>query len=182
VSNPQEWSASFLRKIESCIASPCRASGKGDANSSYSFQGSAQSTVLDSICVSDKVPRGVIEEEPKTRTQAREVVIELALEDLSKVKIERSLQELELDGLLDPSELESIVLEVQAARRVIPHRPGTVLPRCIGLIAVIMGGAGIWIGAAGPSLSRFNPAGCGIIATMMGAILIFKPSSGKSEM
>lgn len=121
-------------------------------------------------------------EQTKTRAQARDVVIGLALEGLSTAKIEKSLQEQDLDGLLSPSELESIALEVEAARRVTPHRPGTILPRCIGLIAVVLGSAGIWIGTAGSSLSRFNPAACGIIVTVLGAILIFKPSAGNSEM
>jgi hypothetical protein len=63
----------------------------------------------------------------------------------------------------------------------IPERPGTVFPRLIGFVAVLTGIGGMVLGAGGPWFSRYSPGGFGLIALVLGTILIVRPLWGRSE-
>jgi uncharacterized protein YjeT (DUF2065 family) len=117
----------------------------------------------------------------KTRDKTREHAMELALQHKNSQQIADLLEEQGLGGILDRFEIESIVVESESVRRMLPERPSKILPRIIGLIAVIIGIAGIWIGVGNSFSSNYSLAGYGIVAVILGIILIFKPYSAKSE-
>jgi hypothetical protein len=117
----------------------------------------------------------------KTRDKTREHAMELALQHKNAQQIADLLEEQGLGGILDRFEIESIFVESESVRRMLPERPSKILPRIIGLIAVIIGIAGIWIGVGNSFSSNYSLAGYGIAAVILGIILIFKPYSAKSE-
>jgi hypothetical protein len=64
----------------------------------------------------------------------------------------------------------------------LPERPRKVLPRIVGIIAVILGVAAMWIGRNGPSVRRYSPGGYGLAALILGTILIVRPSAAKTDL
>jgi hypothetical protein len=88
-----------------------------------------------------------------TRLEAREKAIDLALEGARAGRFAQLLEAQGLGGLLHQSELESIVVQAQSAKQMLPHKTTKTLPRAVGMMAVILG-----------------------------AILILKPSSAKTEL
>ena len=107
--------------------------------------------------------------------------MELALMHGNANLIARSLENEGLGHLLERFELDSLVAETESIRRMLPERPRKTLPRVIGLVAIIMGVAGMWIGTGGASVRRYSPGGYGIVAVILGVILILNPSSAKTD-
>lgn len=107
--------------------------------------------------------------------------MELALEHGNTNRIARTLKNEGFGHLLERFELDSIVAEAESIRRLLPERPRKALPRFVGLVAIIMGVAGIWIGIEGASVSHRSPGGYGIVAVILGLILVLKPSSAKTD-
>lgn len=107
--------------------------------------------------------------------------MELALMHGNAKLIVRSLENEGLGHLLEGFELDSIVAEAESIRRMLPERPRKTLPRVIGMVAIIMGLAGMWIGMGGPSVRRYSPGSYGIAAVILGVILILKPSWAKTD-
>ncbi len=98
--------------------------------------------------------------------------------------MEEVVSSLEAEGLgqlLDASELESIFMEAVMVRRMLPPRTQKTLPRVVGVIAILMGIAAVYIGSEGPSTRRYSPSGYGVIAILIGLVLIVKPASGRSD-
>jgi hypothetical protein len=116
----------------------------------------------------------------KTRDEARERAMELAIEHGCANLIIESLKAEGFDGLLDRYEVEAILVEADSIRQMLPDRPSKILPRMIGLVAVIMGVAGMCI-TMGQSSGRHTPSGYGIAAVILGLILIIKPTSAKTD-
>ena len=117
----------------------------------------------------------------KTRDEARERAIELAIKHGSIIPVASTLDSEGLGGLLERFELESIIVEADSIRRLLPERPRKTLPRIIGLVAVTIGSAGMWIGTGAASVGRHSPGGYGILAVILGVILIVKPSSANTD-
>jgi uncharacterized protein YjeT (DUF2065 family) len=115
------------------------------------------------------------------RNEARELAMEFALKHENATRIACLLKDRGLVGLLDLFELESIVIEAESIQQILPERPRITLTRMIGLIAVAIGVAGIWLVKGDLSLSRDSPIGYGIAAVILGIILILKPSSAKTN-
>ncbi len=107
--------------------------------------------------------------------------MEFVLKHKNANRIACLLKDRGLDGLLDSFELESIVIEAKSIQQILPERPKSKLTRMIGLIAVALGVAGIWLVKGERSLSRDSPIGYGIAAVILGIILILKPSSAKTD-
>jgi hypothetical protein len=118
----------------------------------------------------------------KTRIEARDRAKELALKTGSTVAIRKKLEEEGLGGLIDRYDLDAIVAEAAYIRRLLPGRPKTTLPRIVGTIAVVLGVAAMWIAASGPAMRRHSPGGYGLMAVILGVILIVKPSAGKTDL
>ena len=72
--------------------------------------------------------------------------------------------------------------EAAYIRRLLPERPGTTLPRIVGSIAVVLGVGALWVAASGPTMRRHSPGGYGLMAVILGVILIVKPSAGKMDL
>ena len=115
-------------------------------------------------------------------TEAKERAKELAIESGNVTAIRKKLEDEGFGGLIEQSELEAIVTESDYIRRMLPERPKKTLPRLIGLMAVIMGVAAMYIGASGPSVRRYSPGGYGLAAIILGVILIIKPSAAKTDL
>jgi hypothetical protein len=118
----------------------------------------------------------------KSLNKTREHAMDFALQHKDARQIADLLEEQGLGGMLDQFELESIVIESESVRRMLPERLGRALPRIIGLIAVALGIAGLWIGVGNSFSSDYSLSGYGIAAVILGIILIFKPFSAKSEL
>ena len=118
----------------------------------------------------------------KTRDETRERAKELALKTGNAGAIRKKLENEGLGGLIDRYELDSIIAEAAYLRRMLPERPRKVLPRIVGIIAVILGVAAMWIGRNGPSVRRYSPGGYGLAALILGTILIVRPSAAKTDL
>ena len=117
-----------------------------------------------------------------TREVARERAMELAMKYDEMEQLVSALEAEGLGGLLDESELEQIYLEAMMVRRMLPPKTKKTLPRVIGVIAILMGIAAIYIGSDGPSVGRrYSPRGYGYLAIILGVVLIVKPGLGKSD-
>lgn len=117
----------------------------------------------------------------KTHIEAQERAKELAMNHMSAAAISQVLEKEGLGGFLNQFELEKIVAEAGWIRGMLPEKPKTTFPRIIGLIAVIMGIAAILLEGPGPSVRRYSPSGYGFLAVILGLVLIFKPSSAKTD-
>ena len=113
--------------------------------------------------------------------EARERAIEFAVEGCNVPTICKRLGDEGLGGLVDQFELEAIATESEFIRSLLPERPKKTLPRVIGLIAVLMGAVAIYIGSGEPLLRRHSCSGCGMVAVILGIILIIKPSAAKED-
>ena len=113
--------------------------------------------------------------------EAKERAKELAVEGCNVPTISKRLGDKGLGGLVDQFELEAIVTESEFVRSFLHERPKRILPRVTGLIAVMMGAVAIYIGLGGTSLGRYSPSGSGILAIILGVILIIKPSAAKED-
>jgi hypothetical protein len=122
------------------------------------------------------------EEIMKTRIEGRERAKELALKTGNTGAIRKKLEDEGLGGLIDRYEIDAIVTEAAYIRRMLPDRPRKVLPRIVGTIAVVLGVAAMWIGSKGPSVRRYSPGGYGLVAVILGAILIVKPGAAKTDL
>jgi quinol-cytochrome oxidoreductase complex cytochrome b subunit len=117
----------------------------------------------------------------KMKGEAKVKAMELSLRYGSVRRVSRLLEKQGLGDLLDQSELESIMIEAESIQSLIPDRPRRTWPRMVGIVAIIMGVAGIWGGMERPRLRRLSPAGCGIVAVILGAVLVLKPSASNTE-
>jgi hypothetical protein len=114
--------------------------------------------------------------------EARERAKELAVEGCNVPTICKMLGDEGLGGLVDQFELEAIATESEFIRSFVPERPKKALPRVIGFMAVIMGAVAIYIGSGGPSLRRYSLSSYGILAVILGGIVIIKPSAAKEDL
>ncbi len=89
----------------------------------------------------------------------------------TKRAIRRSLDAEGMGGLLDDYEIEAIITEARAAGHFIPRRESPVLPRLTGIVAVIMGTGSI----------LFASGRYGLLAIVLGLLLIFKPGWAKDD-
>jgi len=109
----------------------------------------------------------------QTRIDAKEAARDLAIEGLSPAAIRKRLEELGFGAVLDQTEIEAIVTEARTARNLLPRQPSRILPRVIGVIAILMGIGGMALG--GFPYGRYSPQGYGFWAVILGAILVIKP-------
>lgn len=98
-------------------------------------------------------------------------------------EVEARLRLRNLGGLLSTEEIAALVIEAHAALSLIPPRPSRVWPRLIGIIAILMGIAAIYIEKDSQMSSprRYSPAGYGLFAILLGITLILKPTWGKEN-
>jgi len=118
------------------------------------------------------------------RFQAIERTEQLAMEGHSPSRIRRILRKEGLEEQLVAGEIERIIARLDTLRRLIPRRPGRLLPRVIGVVAVLMGAGAIILGFQGGigAPGRRNPAAFGAVALVLGIILIVKPGSSRDEL
>lgn len=117
------------------------------------------------------------------RFQAIERAEKLAMDGHSASHIRQMLRKEGLENHLVTGEIERIIARVDTVRRFIPRRPGRILPRVVGIIAVLMGAGAIVLGSHGTGASgRRNPAAFGVVALVLGIILIVKPGSSRDEL
>lgn len=113
------------------------------------------------------------------RSQAIEIVKTLALEGRPVHRIDQELDDLGLGGALHPTEIERILIEVEAARAMIPPRPSRNWPRAVGIISILVGSAALPLGGG---IGRYSPAGYGCLAILLGLVLILRPDWSDTEM
>lgn len=97
------------------------------------------------------------------REAAEELVGEGAFGELPAAQIRQELEHAALGEALGKEEFNALVIRGRAAREIVPRRLGTVLPRVVGVLAVLMGA--VWIVST-----------AGKIAFILGLILIIKPA------
>jgi hypothetical protein len=117
----------------------------------------------------------------KTKDEVKERAMDLALKYGNTSQIARILESQGFGSLLDQFELEAIVMEAKAIRGMLPDRKRKTLPWITGLIAVIMGVYGMWIGMGGSSVRYYALGEYGIAAVILGFIFILWPSSAKTN-
>jgi|GEM_PF-5967771 len=115
----------------------------------------------------------------KTRPEAIARVKELAFKGTGTARIQRILGKEGYVGLLDSREVEALANEAAAARNLMPKGPGKTLPRIIGLMAILAGIGAMVLGQ--DYQGRHSPAGYGLIAIILGGILLLKPCWGSTE-
>lgn len=114
--------------------------------------------------------------------KARELVESLALKGATIRTIQKQLEKEDLGKWITPFEIEQIMLRAEAVKGILPHQPGTLLPRVIGGGAVLMGFGAMWLGTGGFHVpGRYSPAGYGVIALVLGIVLILKPTSSRGD-
>ena len=123
----------------------------------------------------------------RERKTPQEIVRELAFKGYSREKILRKLKARRMDQRLDPEELQSIMREARVAKAYTSRRPSRVLPRLIGVLAIIMGIGAVMVDFNTPDMPtptarRYSPTGFGFIAIVLGLILIFKPGSSNEDL
>lgn len=111
------------------------------------------------------------------REQAQSMAKDLALTGKSAEQISGVLEKRGLSGILDQAELEFILSEARFAKSLLPARPSRIIPRLFGIVAIMLGIAGIWIGRDGPSARGYSPVGFGLAAVVLGVLLIVRPYS-----
>ena len=102
----------------------------------------------------------------------------MAMKGLSAAAIGKELKKKSMDGVIDRFEIEQRVTKVRALQSLLPRRPSKTLPRIIGVVALLAGIAAIAIGSSGSEGAggrRYSPARYGIVAVVLGLILIVKP-------
>ena len=111
------------------------------------------------------------------REDAKERAKELAVQGHSKTAIRKRLEKEGMAGLLDDYSLEAIVSEGRSIGHFMPAKPNKLLARVVGVIAVIMGIGGLYLGGTG----RWAPGNFGWAALCLGAILIFQPHRSNED-
>ena len=111
------------------------------------------------------------------REDAKERAKELAVQGHSKAAIKKRLEKEGMAGLLDDYSLQAIVTEGHAIGHFMPAKPNKFLARIIGVIAVLMGIGGLYLGGTG----RWAPGKYGWAALCLGAILIFQPHRANED-
>jgi hypothetical protein len=110
------------------------------------------------------------------REDARVRAKELAAKGLSKQKIRKQLEQEGMQWLLDDHALESIVTECRAMSRFQEPKVAKILPRVIGVIALLF--------VAWRYIAIFHMKSLGIrdwFLLIAGIIMIIKPSAAKEE-
>jgi hypothetical protein len=114
--------------------------------------------------------------------KARDLTESLALKGKSVSSIKKQLKKNGLEHAISPFEIEQITLRTEALKGFLPHRPGTLLPRMIGTAAILMGLGAMWLGSHGPRVpGRYSPGGYGLIALVLGLVLILKPAASGQD-
>ena len=115
--------------------------------------------------------------------KARALTEELALKGASIRAIRRQLKKSGLEESISPFEIEQITLRTEALKGFLPRQPGTVLPRVIGTLAILMGIGAMWLGtnAPPPVHGRYSPGGYGMAALILGLVLILKPQFSRED-
>ena len=108
----------------------------------------------------------------------KDAVQDLAMDGLTAEDIQKTLEERGTGCHLAQTEIEGIVTEVRAGLNLVPPRPSWILARVVGVIAILMGMVGLAIGTLDQFhvYSRYSPGGYGLLAFILGAILVIKPS------
>lgn len=113
----------------------------------------------------------------ENQVDPKDVVKDLAMEGLTAADIQKTLEERGIAVHLDQTEIDAIVTEVRAGMNLVSQRPSRKLARVIGVIAILVGTAGLAIGTLDQFHVRgYSPGGYGLIAVILGAILVIKPS------
>lgn len=114
----------------------------------------------------------------------REIAQNLAMKGYAKERIRRKLKARGMAHRLDDDELLAIMREVKVAKAYHSRRPSRMLPRVIGLIAIILGIGAVMTGANNqgtPTTRYYSPVVCGFAAIILGLILILKPGWSKTR-
>ena len=107
----------------------------------------------------------------------KNAVTDLAMEGLSAADIQKTLKERGIVVHLGQAEIDDIVTEVRAGMNLAPRRPSWLLARVVGVIAILMGIVGLAIGTLDQfHVDRYSPGGYGLLAVILGAILVIRPS------
>lgn len=108
-----------------------------------------------------------------------DTVKDLAIQGTSFQRIERELRKLGLSGLLHDDEIENIINQAAIARELMPFRPSRKWPRMIGMLAILLGMIALSLRGGG---GRYSPAGYGIIAIILGLVLVLKPDWSDTDL
>lgn len=110
-----------------------------------------------------------------SREEVRVVIDEMAMKGLSAAAIGKELKKKSMDGVIDRFEVEQRVTKVRALQSLLPRRPSKTLPRIVGAVALLAGIVAIAIGG-GLGGGRYSPGRYGLVAVVLGLILIVKPA------
>ena len=113
----------------------------------------------------------------KDPVDPKDAVQDLAMDGLTAEDIQKTLEERGTGCHLAQTEIEGIVTEVRAGLNLVPRRPSWILARVIGVIAILIGIVGLAIGTLDQfHVYRYSPGHYGLLAFILGAILVIKPS------
>lgn len=113
------------------------------------------------------------------RTQAETLAKDLALKGESLRNIATALRERGLHDEVDEERLHEIVTEATAMSQLANGDPCTRYVRLTGMAAVVLGVIALWCTLSGTTSSqrRHTPACLGLVALVLGGVLLSKPSS-----
>jgi hypothetical protein len=107
---------------------------------------------------------------------------DLAMNGLSAGEIHRELVKEGMGHPLHPSEIQRLMLKVDMVRYLPPKPQRFHFARCVGVIAVVLGLGAILLGYSSPGMRKRGPGRMGVIALVLGIVLVAKPSASKTEL
>jgi len=113
------------------------------------------------------------------RTQAETLAKDLALKGESLRSIAIALRDRGLDDEMDDDRLHEIVTEATAMSQLANGDPCTRYVRVVGMSAVVLGVIALWCTLSGATSSqrRHTPCCLGLVALVLGGVLLCKPSA-----
>ena len=102
------------------------------------------------------------------REDAKDLTKDLAAKGLSKTKIRKELEKQGMAGLLHDSDIDAIMTQAGFGRNMARKSPGTLLVRCLGVIAIFASLFYIFFIYRGYTTR-------GVTLLILGLLLTFKP-------
>ncbi|MBK1884054.1 hypothetical protein JIN85_16665 [Luteolibacter pohnpeiensis] len=117
------------------------------------------------------------------RVEAADLVKELAFDGHSTRSILAMLEKRNWGAVLSRDEIDDLIRAARAAQKVIPARPSRLWPRAIGIFAMLIGVVSLVLNS--PSsvsmLGRYSPGRYGVLAILLGLVLLIHPQWGRED-
>lgn len=113
------------------------------------------------------------------QTQAETLAKDLALKGESRRTIATALRDRGLDEEMDDDRLHEIITEAAAMSQLSNGDPANRYARIVGMASIILGLAALWMTLSDSikEKRRHTPACLGLVALVLGGVLLSKPSS-----